>query len=1239
MSINHGWELYCAAEKGIIEKVKEELQNGADINYQHIWWREKNLQEGWGPPTPLIVASRKGHFRVVKYLIENGADKTLKNNSGETAQDLALKGGHLLIYRYLKGEKIVTARIKNLTSKSVQAEFQLFVQQKFRVSLIDKEEKKVFALKHLKSNETLTFEKLEPKTKYQIRISELSLTLLEFETIPQCSFEMKKITYNSSKIQILWDYYSPKNTKITTKLLDPQKEKQDQKTHIIQDKLIKKNKEHKNEREEENEKEQKIEKKDENEKEQKNEKEEENKKKREKIQKLKAQKQPTIKEKKEGPILKFSNLISNNNYQLQIEVQDEKYGLNMNKIIEFKTKQINLDVFQLFLRKSLEFEKIKQFLLIQQNYKYIENKIKKINSLKDNNKIKLDKIETKIRSADENNIKWIKTVEELQNTDKNEEIIINECKKWFEKCKGIDLILDELILLIKPSNDFQIRKLNQSLRRSKNKKILKNINKSDNSDTDIISDEEWIEIMQEGDLDEGKKVKNGSEKTKGKEKKFIETKKKINLKLQVLNLAKNEFNKSLSHFLSCFKGEKKIMKIESLIDLFNSFSKNLSELNSLIKLDFEKITNLKEKILKIQSKNQKKKTLIASILKKNEKLRELTLLYNSITEKYKVPNLNPILKLLKLDEEFKTFLQEINDNWINLEKLTKNIYKKCLTLKKNNLKEFVERRDNLRKNIIEKYDNHIQEKKQVLNLWKNLNNLIKLEKNEQLNQNDDDDDDGDDDESLSKLTELISHLMDNKQIIINTKKEIEKQIKKIIDSKEENEILIDNYNNNKNKEKISFSKELNDIYKVLQDCMGLEEKKNIIFQNLLKHKQDKIKFYEISFQELNEKIDILKQIKSKKVEIEKQFNLLNITYSEIIEIDNKILDIKLQSNQDNNENEMIEKIFQKKIQKIKNKNKLEEIQLKLKRLCLIDFPEKLFKVFEVLNLHNNFNDLLLIKKIWWLDKEIKMKLIAFNNNFQIIPNNNSSENFGKGLTPCYKCKYLQNNKKDLCVVKSYPRKMINFDSNRLKFFLLKMKHPSIISINSFFIGDNKLYIEMPYYSNGNLSQYLQKTKINDVNKIIKILWLILNALKYLHANNCSFQNLKLSNILIDQDANIKIADFQLLNISTLQNFLNKTSRGELKQALSYLAPELVETRQQSNFYFSPETDMFSFGMLMKDLQKLVPNLSNDKRYQKIIKQLLAKRPEQRPDSKQNLFEEFVPLKEIKKWENLLYNKN
>src|SRR5271163_1352921 len=82
---------------------------------------------------------------------------------------------------------------------------------------------------------------------------------------------------------------------------------------------------------------------------------------------------------------------------------------------------------------------------------------------------------------------------------------------------------------------------------------------------------------------------------------------------------------------------------------------------------------------------------------------------------------------------------------------------------------------------------------------------------------------------------------------------------------------------------------------------------------------------------------------------------------------------------------------------------------------------------------------------------------------------------------------------------------------------------------------------------------------------------IICAVEYCHRHKIVHRDLKPENLLLDQNMNVKIADFGLSNIMTDGNFL-KTSCG----SPNYAAPEVISGK----LYAGPEVDVWSCGVLL-----------------------------------------------------------
>jgi len=137
-----------------------------------------------------------------------------------------------------------------------------------------------------------------------------------------------------------------------------------------------------------------------------------------------------------------------------------------------------------------------------------------------------------------------------------------------------------------------------------------------------------------------------------------------------------------------------------------------------------------------------------------------------------------------------------------------------------------------------------------------------------------------------------------------------------------------------------------------------------------------------------------------------------------------------------------------------------------------------------------------------------------------------------------------------------------------------VQHPNIIHIYEVFENKEKMVLVMEIAAGGELYDYLSERRSLEELEARRIFRQIATAVFYCHKHNICHRDLKLENILLDEDGGAKIADFGLSNVFDQTNLLSTFCGSPL-----YASPEIVRGCP----YQGPEVDCWSLGVLLYTL--------------------------------------------------------
>lgn len=139
--------------------------------------------------------------------------------------------------------------------------------------------------------------------------------------------------------------------------------------------------------------------------------------------------------------------------------------------------------------------------------------------------------------------------------------------------------------------------------------------------------------------------------------------------------------------------------------------------------------------------------------------------------------------------------------------------------------------------------------------------------------------------------------------------------------------------------------------------------------------------------------------------------------------------------------------------------------------------------------------------------------------------------------------------------------------------LQKMNHPNIVKLIEAFETDSHVYLVMENVSGGSLHSYLKEmiNKQLDEEEARRIFKQVLIALKYCHGKCIAHRDIKLENVLLDSEKNVKLIDFGfstcIPNHKKIRMFCGTPS---------YMAPQIVSKVD----YAGPPADIWASGVLL-----------------------------------------------------------
>jgi len=184
-----------------------------------------------------------------------------------------------------------------------------------------------------------------------------------------------------------------------------------------------------------------------------------------------------------------------------------------------------------------------------------------------------------------------------------------------------------------------------------------------------------------------------------------------------------------------------------------------------------------------------------------------------------------------------------------------------------------------------------------------------------------------------------------------------------------------------------------------------------------------------------------------------------------------------------------------------------------------------------------------------------------------------------GFAKCYELRNVANVNSEIMAGKIVPKSLLIKQHQREKMaqeitLHQTLSHPYVVKLDSFFEDSNFVYIILELCRRRSLMELHKRRKAITEPETRYFMNQILLGVSYLHKRKIIHRDLKLGNIFLNEEMEIKIGDFGL---ATKENF-----EGERKRTLcgtpNYIAPEVLTKKGHSY-----EVDVWSIGCIMYTL--------------------------------------------------------
>lgn len=146
-----------------------------------------------------------------------------------------------------------------------------------------------------------------------------------------------------------------------------------------------------------------------------------------------------------------------------------------------------------------------------------------------------------------------------------------------------------------------------------------------------------------------------------------------------------------------------------------------------------------------------------------------------------------------------------------------------------------------------------------------------------------------------------------------------------------------------------------------------------------------------------------------------------------------------------------------------------------------------------------------------------------------------------------------------------------------------MRHPNIVEFYRAFTFGESTYVVLELCSNGSVMDMVKKRRCLTLPEVRRLTVQLCGAIKYMHARNVIHRDLKMGNLFLDHEMNLKIGDFGLAAVLVSKDEVQgmfdsaKQRRTTLCGTPNYIAPEILEKGKGGHDH---KVDIWAIGVIV-----------------------------------------------------------